>query len=152
MNERHQLEEKLQYKLNNKKLLMTAVTHSSYVKEHCLLGITVYIYLNTKNIYFSKLGIPECPFHYITGYYCPGFGGTRAFDAFIHLHWITSLKFHPLILITFYFYVIGLIGYIPFIIKNTTRYIYHINFTTLLYIDYFIVVWFIVRNIYVYIR
>lgn len=117
-----------------------------------LLGITVYIYLNTKNIYFSKLGIPECPFHYITGYYCPGCGGTRAFDAFIHLHWITSLKFHPLILITFYFYVIGLIGYIPFIIKNTTRYIYHINFTTLLYIDYFIVVWFIVRNIYVYIR
>ena len=35
MNERHQLEEKLQYKFNNKKLLMTAVTHSSYVKEHC---------------------------------------------------------------------------------------------------------------------
>ena len=35
MNERHQLEEKLQYKFHNKKLLMTAVTHSSYVKEHC---------------------------------------------------------------------------------------------------------------------
>ena len=35
MNEQHQLEEKLQYKFNNKKLLMTAVTHSSYVKEHC---------------------------------------------------------------------------------------------------------------------
>ena len=35
MNERHQLEEKLQCKFHNKKLLMTAVTHSSYVKEHC---------------------------------------------------------------------------------------------------------------------
>ena len=35
MNERHQLEEKLQYKFHNTKLLMTAVTHSSYVKEHC---------------------------------------------------------------------------------------------------------------------
>ncbi len=36
--ERHQLEEKLQYKFHNENLLTTAVTHSSYVKEHCHEG------------------------------------------------------------------------------------------------------------------
>ena len=36
--ERHQLEEKLQYKFHNENLLTTAVTHSSYVREHCHEG------------------------------------------------------------------------------------------------------------------
>ncbi len=38
MNERHKLEEKLQYRFHNENLLTTAVTHSSYVKEHCHEG------------------------------------------------------------------------------------------------------------------
>lgn len=36
-----------------------------------------------------------CPFHALTGLYCPGCGGTRAFYAFIHGHFIQSFCLNP---------------------------------------------------------
>ena len=28
--------------------------------------------------------LPTCALHYVTGYYCPGCGGTRAINALLH--------------------------------------------------------------------
>ena len=41
--------------------------------------------------------IPHCFFHRITGYYCPGCGGTRATSALLHGHFLQSLYFHPFV-------------------------------------------------------
>ncbi len=38
---------------------------------------------------------PKCLFHLVTGYYCPGCGGTRALYLFLTGHWIKSFLFHP---------------------------------------------------------
>jgi len=43
---------------------------------------------------------PLCGFYRITGYYCPGCGGTRAVVALLHLHILQSLRCHPLVLYT----------------------------------------------------
>ena len=43
---------------------------------------------------------PLCGFYRLTGYYCPGCGGTRALVALLHLHILQSLRCHPLILYT----------------------------------------------------
>ncbi len=45
---------------------------------------------------------PKCLFHLVTGYYCPGCGGTRALYLFLTGHWIKSFLFHPLVLYTFF--------------------------------------------------
>ncbi len=42
--------------------------------------------------------IPPCEFHRLTGYYCPGCGGTRAFIALSEGRFIRSLYYHPAVI------------------------------------------------------
>lgn len=41
-------------------------------------------------------GIP-CLFHLITGFYCPGCGGTRAVKFLLHGEFVKSVQYHPLV-------------------------------------------------------
>lgn len=41
--------------------------------------------------------IAPCMIHAMTGYYCPGCGGTRATYALLHGKIITSLYYHPIV-------------------------------------------------------
>ena len=43
-------------------------------------------------------GIYPCLFHVVTGAYCPGCGGTRAFLALLHGRVADSLRLNPLVL------------------------------------------------------
>ena len=45
-------------------------------------------------------GIPPCALHRLTGYYCPGCGGTRAMMALFHGKILTSLYYHPVVVYT----------------------------------------------------
>lgn len=42
-----------------------------------------------------------CLFRLLTGFYCPGCGGTRALAAFLHGQWLQSFIFHPIVLYMF---------------------------------------------------
>jgi hypothetical protein len=42
----------------------------------------------------------RCFLHEMTGYYCPGCGGTRAVDALLRGHWGKSLYYHPVVVYT----------------------------------------------------
>ena len=42
--------------------------------------------------------VPPCMFHRVTGYYCPGCGGTRAFILFFRGELFLSLCYHPAVL------------------------------------------------------
>ena len=44
--------------------------------------------------------MPPCLFHRLTGFYCPGCGGTRAFIALMSGQFLKSLYYHPLVLYT----------------------------------------------------
>lgn len=44
-----------------------------------------------------------CIFNRLTGFCCPSCGGTRAFNAMLHGHFLQSLRYHPIVL---YFSVI----------------------------------------------
>lgn len=52
---------------------------------------------------------PGCPIHRWTGVYCPGCGGTRAFEALLHGQFLKSLRFHPLVVPAVLFTVVYLI-------------------------------------------
>ena len=54
--------------------------------------------------------IPDCTFERITGLYCPGCGGSRAFIALVRGDIMGSLKFHPAVLY-------GIIVYAVFMIR-----------------------------------
>lgn len=41
--------------------------------------------------------IPPCALHALTGYYCPGCGGTRAVYALLHGHVLRAFFYHPVV-------------------------------------------------------
>lgn len=41
--------------------------------------------------------LPPCLFHLISGYYCPGCGGTRALRALLHGRLLQSAWYHPFV-------------------------------------------------------
>ena len=42
----------------------------------------------------------HCPFYRLTGYYCPGCGGTRAVKTLLKGRFLTSFLYHPFVLYT----------------------------------------------------
>ena len=45
----------------------------------------------------SLFRLPPCLFHLISGYYCPGCGGTRAVRALLHGQFAKAFFFHPFV-------------------------------------------------------
>lgn len=65
-----------------------------------LISITLLIIflLICKKLNFDFLDmVPPCGFRLITGYYCPGCGGTRAVRSFFAGKFITSFFYHPFV-------------------------------------------------------
>ena len=52
---------------------------------------------------YIRQGLP-CLFHLITGFYCPGCGGTRAVKYLLHGQILKSIRYHPLV-----FYAVAVI-------------------------------------------
>lgn len=63
-----------------------------------------------------KLRMPPCILHYLTGWYCPGCGGTRACLALLKGNIRDSLMFHPVVLY-------GAVLYSWFMISHTIEYL-----------------------------
>jgi hypothetical protein len=43
--------------------------------------------------------LPPCPFHALTGWYCPGCGSTRALHALVHADLPQALAMNPLLVV-----------------------------------------------------
>jgi len=84
-----------------------------------------------------------CIFHKITGLYCPGCGGTRAFIAFISGHFIQSFIYHPIVEYSFL-----CILYIFF--RRLTNKKYHPNISMLWVALIIIVLNFVIKNIFLF--
>jgi hypothetical protein len=46
---------------------------------------------------YTRLKLPPCIFHALTGYYCPGCGGTRAVNALLRGQLLKAFAYHPLV-------------------------------------------------------
>jgi Protein of unknown function (DUF2752) len=54
----------------------------------------------------SAIRYPPCPFHAVTGFYCPGCGSQRALSALVHGHLFTAVDYNLLMVIS-----LPLLGY-----------------------------------------
>jgi hypothetical protein len=54
---------------------------------------------------YPSLGssFPSCPIFSLTGYHCPGCGGTRAADALVHFRWADALSNHAWFVLAVFF-------------------------------------------------
>lgn len=72
-----------------------------YIAGWIGIGLAVgYVLLS--NLFGFRLTevLPPCAFHLLTGFYCPGCGGTRAVTALLQGKVIQSLYYHPLVVYT----------------------------------------------------
>lgn len=68
-----------------------------FVVTNIVLVTLVFIYIFMCFFPDSNLLQSQCTFLKFFGWYCPGCGGTRAFKAFMHGKWMTSLYYHPFV-------------------------------------------------------
>lgn len=50
----------------------------------------------------------HCPFHAVTGLYCPGCGGLRAINSLMDAEFMAALKYNPLIVIMLPLLLLGM--------------------------------------------
>lgn len=70
-----------------------------YIMGWCAVAaaaLGVFLYRSTGFRFWKLLG--PCVFHLLTGYYCPGCGGTRAVSALLDGHPLWSFLYHPIVL------------------------------------------------------
>lgn len=76
---------------------------SGYKPYNQTLDTCIYIYGIVGIITLALFGhyiiphVKPCLFHVVTGYYCPGCGGTRSLIYMLHGHFIKSFLYHPLV-------------------------------------------------------
>lgn len=73
---------------------------SYFYKTGWILIAVVFVYAFLDRVFqFDFLKeLPPCAFHTLTGYYCPGCGGSRSVAALLHGKLLRSFYFHPFVL------------------------------------------------------
>lgn len=118
-----------------------------YIFLTAFLAASVYYYFNNP----ATTLYPPCPFLYLTGFYCPGCGTSRAFHQLLHGNIAGALGYNPLMVISIPFIIYLFISY--FEIKINGRYIApRIIFSSTFYGIIFTVIfgYWVLRNIPVY--
>lgn len=82
-----------------------------YLLGWILLGIFLSYLLIAKFSNSRTFFHLPCLFHTLTGYYCPGCGGTRACIAFLHGHFLRSLLYHPVVPYTAVVYLVFMVSH-----------------------------------------
>jgi hypothetical protein len=108
------------------------------------MGISIYFYFNNP----AATLYPPCPFLYLSGYYCPGCGTSRAFHQLLHGNIINAFNLNPLMVIC-----IPLVAYLfvcilePKVMRkcSISRYIFNTTFLKIMF--GIILVYWIARNI-----
>ena len=125
-------------------------SHKKYYYIASILAILFLIFLIIYHFFnwtFYGLG-NDCGFKTLFHCYCPGCGGTRALDSFLHGKILTSVLYHPAILITF---ILFMAYYLPatytFLIKKDGLLYYKFHSFTLWFLLASIVLHFVIRNI-----
>jgi hypothetical protein len=68
-----------------------------------LIGIAVYFSYSPE----ESSVFPQCPFHYLTGYDCPGCGSQRAFHHLLHFRVTKAFSANPLMVLAIPYLLIG---------------------------------------------
>lgn len=74
------------------------IENGFYIAGWCLLAIAATVALTVKITGLDIFAcLPPCMFHALTGLYCPGCGGTRAFRALLQGNLFQSFCYHPIV-------------------------------------------------------
>ena len=119
--------------LNNKLFRILTIVAAGAV-------LLLYFFVEPKNG-----NLPKCLFHELTGFYCPGCGGQRAFHALLNGHFLTAISFNLLFVLLLPFIIYFMFVFISGKRYSTGSFIYRSGFS--LTIAIVVVSFWILRNI-----
>jgi hypothetical protein len=66
-----------------------------------LLIVTAVLAVPTVYFFFdARKGLfPQCPFHFVTGFHCPGCGSQRALSALVHGDFVSAIQYNILLIL-----------------------------------------------------
>jgi hypothetical protein len=120
--------------------------HRTKVLLISVIGFVVACLLYAFNPADSLLYAP-CPFHALTGLYCPGCGSLRAIHQLLHMHFLSAFRLNPLLVLS-----IPLLGYLllhPYLVRSKKHFLPDVNipaFLIWIYLGIVVSFW-IIRNI-----
>lgn len=132
---------------------MTTIKYKTHKIYYYIALLLVLLFVLFLFIYhyndFSFYGIrTDCGFKVLFHCYCPGCGGSRALDAFLHGKILTSALSHPAIITTFcLFMAYFLPATYTFLIKRNGKLYYKFHAFSLWILLIVIVLHFVIRNI-----
>jgi hypothetical protein len=73
----------------------------------CIIALSFLYFFNPS----SSLIYPPCPFHALTGFYCPGCGSMRALYQVLHGHLLNAFGYNPLMILSLPFLGYSFLAY-----------------------------------------
>ena len=110
------------------------------------ISIVWYI-LVSNNIKPTLLSDNECFWFSHFGYYCPGCGGTRAFESLLYGHFIQSIIYHPFVMYTIAIIVISFISYIVYFITRGNIFFFKMDLRYVIYADFIFIFYWLFKNL-----
>ena len=115
-----------------------------------LIMIIIWFIIIKNNIKPTVIYNSKCYFYNELGIFCPGCGGTRAFEMLLYGKLIKSFIYHPVVMYSFLVFVISTISYWIHIITNKKIKYYELTVKELVIIDFIFIFNFIIKNILVF--
>ena len=106
----------------------------------------VWALLVCNNIHPTQVYDSECYWYTHFGYYCPGCGGTRAFEYMLYGHFLKSFFYHPFVMYTISVIFLSFVSYITYFISRGNIMFFKIGIKHLILADFVIIFFFLIRN------
>ena len=105
-----------------------------------------WFFLVKHGIHPTKIYTGKCFFRYTLGMFCPGCGGTRAFDYMLYGHFLKSFFYHPIVLSIMAMLLYSTISYILYFVTKGKFLYNEIKLKQFIYVNFIIVATFFIRN------
>ena len=112
-----------------------------------ILMTIVWFFLLFFHVYPTHLNPGKCFFYYNFGIFCPGCGGTRAFEYMLYGNFLKSFIYHPVVMITVFFLVFSEISYLTYFLTRGKILFYELTVKHFIAIDLIFIINFIIKNL-----
>lgn len=110
----------------------------------------IWTILVSNNIKPTSWSQRPCFWYTVFGYYCPGCGGTRAFESLLYGKILLSIYYHPFVLYMFLLFILSFISYIIYFITKGNVFLFELKLKYLVYADFILIVYFFIKNLLVF--
>ena len=114
-----------------------------------LLMFAVWALLLAMQIEPTKLSDNQCFFYHEWGIFCPGCGGTRAFEYMLHFHFLKSFFYHPFVVTTVFILLFSDLSYILYFITRGKILFYELKIKHFIFLDLVFIANFLIKNLFV---